>query len=633
MTGKYEEITKRALQNPDEFWAEQAEKLHWFKKWDKVLDRSNEPFYRYFTGGLTNVCYNAVDRHVLAGNGDNVAVIWESPETGKSRKITCRELLDEVSAFAAVLRDNGVEKGDRVLIYLPMVPETMVAMLACARIGAPHAVVFAGFSTESLADRIDDAGVKLVVCADGGVRKQKPVDLKGIADKALDLAKNKVKTVIVFDRGLNKWNRVPGRDKLWAEEMAKHRGAKVDCVPVESNHPLYLLYTSGTTGKPKGVVRDSGGHMTALACSMPLIYGTKPGDVYFSTSDFGWTVGHSYVCYAPLLAGITTIVYEGTPDYPDPGIWWSVCEKHKVNVMFSAPTAMRMLRKFPADWFTKHDLSSLRYIFLAGEPLDEPTWSWAKDALKKPIVDHYWQTESGWPMLSNMPGVEMLPFKPGSPTKAVYGWDLIVVSENGEEVPAGTRGLLVARPPLPAGTFLTLWGDDERYVQTYWKHFQGKLLFYTGDYAIRDEEGYFWVLGRADEVINIAGHRLGTREVEEVISGHPAVAEASAVGVADELKGQAIVGFVVLKHGQEPTDATRKSIIGLVREKIGAIAAPRDVQFVKMLPKTRSGKVMRRVLKGICEGAKMGDLTTLEDGASVEEVKKAVEIMTGSGGR
>jgi propionyl-CoA synthetase len=633
VTGKYEEITRRALQNPEDFWAEQAEKLFWFKKWDKVLDRSNEPFYRYFTGGLTNVCYNAVDRHVLAGAGDRVAVIWESPETGQSRKITYQELHDDVNAFAAVLQEHGIKKGDRVLIYLPMVPETMVAMLACARIGAPHTVVFAGFSTESLADRMDDAGVKLVVCADAGKRKQKAVDLKGITDKALALAKNKVPVVIVLDRGIGKWNRVPGRDRLWSEEMAKHRGARVDCVPVESNHPLYLLYTSGTTGKPKGVVRDTGAHMTALACSMPLIYGTQPGDVYFSTSDFGWTVGHSYVCYGPLLAGLTTIVYEGTPDYPDPGIWWQVCEKHKVNVMFSAPTAMRMLRKFPAEWFKKHDLSALRYIFLAGEPLDEPTWRWAKEALNKPIIDHYWQTESGWPMLSNMAGVELLPFKPGSPTKAVYGWDLIVVNENGEEVPAGTRGLLVARPPLPAGTFLTLWGDDERYVQTYWKHFSGKLLFYTGDYAIRDEEGYFWVLGRADEVINIAGHRLGTREVEEVISGHPAVAEASAIGVADELKGQAVVGFVVLKHGFEPDDATRKSIINLVREKIGAIAAPRDIQFVKMLPKTRSGKVMRRVLKGICEGAKVGDLTTLEDGASVEEVKKAVDNMTGVGGR
>ncbi len=625
--GRYDEVTRRALADPEGFWSEQAERLHWFRRWQTAIDRSREPFYRWFVGGLTNMCYNAVDRHVLAGRGDRVAVIWESPETGLSRSITYRELYDEVNAFAAVLKSHGIGKGDRVLIYLPMVPETMVAMLACARIGAIHTVVFAGFSIESLADRIDDAGVKLVVCADGGLRKQKKVDLKGITDKALALAKNKVPVVIVLDRGINQWQKVPGRDRLWADEMAACRGRTVECLPVESEHPLYMLYTSGTTGKPKGVVRDTGGHAVALAASMPLIYGTKDGDVYFSTSDFGWTVGHSYVCYGPLLAGLTTVVFEGTPDYPDPGIWWHVCEKHRVNVMFSSPTAMRMLRRFPADWFTKHDLSALRYIFLAGEPLDEPTWQWAKDALGRPVIDHYWQTESGWPMLSNMPGVELLPFKPGSPTRPVYGWDLVVVNENGEEVPAGQRGLLVVRPPLPPGTFLTLWGDDERYQQTYWKHFPGKLLFYTGDFAIRDEEGYFWVLGRADEVINIAGHRLGTREVEEVISGHPAVAEASAIGVADELKGQAIVSFVVLKQGQEPTDETRRSIINLVREKIGAIAAPRDVEFVKMLPKTRSGKVMRRVLKGIVEGAKIGDLTTLEDGASVDEVRRAVEML------
>jgi propionyl-CoA synthetase len=623
----YQQTFGRSLKQPEQFWAEQAERIHWYRKWDAVIDRGREPFYRCFAGGLTNACYNAVDRHVEAGRGDRVAVIWESPEAGRSESVSYVELLRRVNEFAAVLRSHGVEKGDRVLIYLPMVPETMVAMLACARLGAPHAVVFAGFSIESLADRIDDAGVKVVVCADGGLRKQKVVDLKGITDKALAIAKNRVTTVIVLDRGINKWNRVEGRDLVWADETAKHAGAVVPPVPVESDHPLYLLYTSGTTGKPKGVVRDTGGHITALCASMPLIYGTKDGDVYFSTSDFGWTVGHSYVCYGPLLAGLTTVVYEGTPDFPDPGIWWHVCEKHRVNVMFSSPTAMRMLRKFPADWFKKHDLSALRYIFLAGEPLDEPTWTWAKEALGKPVIDHYWQTESGWPMLSNMPGVELLPFKPGSPTKPVYGWDLIVVDDNGDEVPRGQRGLLVARPPLPVGTFLTLYGDDARYVQTYWKHFREKLLFYTGDFAIRDDEGYFWVLGRADEVINIAGHRLGTREVEEVISGHPAVAEASAVGVADELKGQAIVGFIVLKQGQEPSDETRKSIVKLVRDKIGAIAAPRSVEFVKLLPKTRSGKVMRRVLKGIVEGAKMGDLTTLEDGASVEEVQRAVDLL------
>lgn len=623
----YTELMKHTLSDPDGFWAEKAEKLFWYRKWDKVLDRSREPFYRYFTGGLTNMCYNAVDRHVESGLGDRTAVIWESPETGQRGKTTYRELLAQVNAFAAVLESCGIRKGDRILIYLPMVPETIVAMLACCRIGAIHSVVFAGFSVDAVADRIDDAGVKLVICADGSRRKGKPVELKQVIDKSLEVAKNKIDKVIVLDRGIVKWNRVLGRDLLWAEEMVRHSGAKVDPVPVPSDHPLYLLYTSGTTGRPKAVVRDTGGHMTALHASMSLIYGCKDGDVYWATSDFGWTVGHGYIVYGPLLAGLTTVVFEGTPDYPNPGIWWEVCEKHRVNVMFSSPTAMRMLRKFPADWFAKHDLSALRYIFLAGEPLDEPTWTWAKDALAKPVIDHYWQTESGWPMLSNMPGVELLEFKPGSPTKPVYGWDLVVVNERGEEVAPGQRGLLVCRPPLPAGTFLGIWGDEQRYLDTYWRHFHDKLLFYTGDYAIRDKDGYFWVLGRADEVINVAGHRLGTREIEEVISGHPAVAEASAIGVNDELKGMAIVGFAVLKHGFEPSDETRKSIIRLVREKIGPVAAPRDVQFVKMLPKTRSGKVMRRVLKGICEGAKLGDLTTIEDGASVEEIRKAVETM------
>ncbi len=624
---RYEEIMKCSLTDPDGFWAEQAEKLFWYKKWHKVLDREREPFYRYFTGGETNMCYNALDRHVAAGLGDRVAIIWESPETGQSCKITYRELLAQVNAFAALLRAQGVGQGDRVLIYLPMVPETVVAMLACCRIGAIHSVVFAGFSVDAVADRIDDAGVKLVICADGSKRKGKVVELKTIIDKALQVARNKVAKVIVLDRGIVNWERVPDRDLLWKEEMAKYAQAQVEPVPLASDHPLYLLYTSGTTGRPKAVVRDTGGHMVALHASMSLIYGCRDGDVYWATSDFGWTVGHSYIVYGPLLAGLTTVVYEGTPDYPNPGVWWEVCEKHRVNVMFSSPTAMRMLRKFPADWFTQHDLSALRYIFLAGEPLDEPTWRWAKDALGKPVIDHYWQTESGWPMISNMPGVELLEFKPGSPTKPVYGWDLLVVNQNGEEIEPGQRGLLVCRPPLPAGTFLGIWGDEQRYLDTYWRHFQNKLLFYTGDYAIRDNDGYFWVLGRADEVINVAGHRLGTREIEEVISGHPAVAEASAIGVDDELKGTAVVGFVVLKQGFEPSEETRKSIIGLVREKIGPVAAPKDVQFVKMLPKTRSGKVMRRVLKGICEGAKLGDLTTIEDGASVDEIRKAVENM------
>jgi propionyl-CoA synthetase len=625
--GRYEQVMDSSLRDREVFWTEQAARLHWYRRWDSFLDRSREPFYRYFEGGLTNITFNAIDRHVAAGQGERAAIIWESPETGQSRIVSYSELLDEVNVFAAALKDLGIGPGDRVLIYLPMVPEAMVAMYACARIGAIHSVVFAGFSHEALAERIDDAGVKLAICADAGKRKTKTVELKSLMDRALDAARNKVAHVIVLDRGIVSWNKVAGRDIAWSELVKKHAGAVVEPEPLAANHPLYLLYTSGTTGKPKAVVRDTGAHMTALHTSMSLIYGCRDGDVFWATSDFGWTVGHSYVVYGPLLAGLTTVVYEGTPDYPDPGVWWEVVEKHKVNVMFSSPTAMRMLRKFPSEWFEKHDLSSLRYVFLAGEPLDEPTWRWANEALGKPVVDHYWQTESGWPMLSNMPGVEMLPFKPGSPTRPVYGWDLLVVNDRGEEMPRGQRGLLVSRPPLPPGTFLGIWGDDERYLATYWRHFPGQLLFYTGDFAVEDDDGYFWVLGRADEVINVAGHRLGTREVEEVISGHPAVAEASAIGVADELKGQAVVAFAVLKQGQEPGEAMKKSIINLVREKIGPVATPRDVQFVRILPKTRSGKVMRRVLKGLVEGAGLGNLSTLEDGASVEEIRKAVQAM------
>ncbi|MFO7676598.1 MAG: acetate--CoA ligase [bacterium] len=625
--GRYEQVMEHSLARAEDFWTKEAGRLHWHRRWSRFLDSSREPFYRYFGGGLTNVAFNALDRHVAAGRGGRTALIWESPETGLSRVVSYAELLAEVNAFAAALRSLGVGKGDRVLIYLPMVPETMVAMYACARLGAVHSVVFAGFSYEALAERIDDAGVKLAICADAGKRKGKTVELKGLMDRALAAAKNKVEKVIVLDRGIAPWKPVAGRDLSWSDLARRHAGEEVEPEPLEANHPLYLLYTSGTTGKPKAVVRDTGAHMTALHASMSLIYGCREGDVFWATSDFGWTVGHSYVVYGPLLAGLSTVVYEGTPDYPDPGIWWQVVEKHKVNVMFSSPTAMRMLRKFPAEWFEKHDLSSLRSIFLAGEPLDEPTWRWAGEALGKPVIDHYWQTESGWPMLSNMPGIEMLKFKPGSPTKPVYGWDLIVVNEKGEEMPRGRRGLLVARPPLPPGTFLGIWGDDERYLETYWRHFPGRTLFYTGDFAVEDEDGYFWVLGRADEVINIAGHRLGTREVEEVISSHPAVAEASAIGVADELKGQAVVAFAVLKQGEEASEATRKSVINLVREKIGPVATPRDVQFVRMLPKTRSGKVMRRVLKGLVEGAGLGNLSTLEDGASVDEIRRAVQGM------
>jgi propionyl-CoA synthetase len=441
-----------------------------------------------------------------------------------------------------------------------------------------------------------------------------------------------VRRVIVLDRGIAPWTPVAGRDVRWSEEMAAVAGASVPAEPLESTHPSYILYTSGTTGKPKGVVRDTGGYMVALHSSMDYIYGCSQDDVYWSTSDIGWVVGHSYIIYGPLLAGVPTVVYEGTPDNPNPGVWWDVVDKHKVTVMFSAPTAMRMLRKFPTEWIEKHSLASLRYVFLAGEPLDEPTYRWASETLRKPVVDHYWQTESGWPMITNHMGLSPLVTKPGSPTREAIGWRLDVVNEDGSETPAGDRGFLVAHPPLPPGTLQTLWGDDERYVSSYWRMFEryGRSFYFSGDYAIKDKDGYFWLLGRADEVINVAGHRMGTREVEEVLSGHPQVAEASAIGIDDEIKGQAIAAFVVLKKDVAESEALLQDIIQRIRTEIGPIATPKILRVVPRLPKTRSGKVMRRVLRALCEDKAMGDLSTIEDGASVDEIRKALEELGGA---
>jgi len=622
--GNYQESWERSIKDPEGYWGEVAEKLFWKKRWTRVLDRSREPFYRWFVGGETNLCYNAIDRH-LAAKASRPAIIWESTEMNARRVLTYKEFHKEVNRFAFLLKKMGVKKGDRIIIYMPMIPEALVAMLACVRIGAIHGVVFAGFSYESLADRINSAQPKLLLCADASKRKGKEVRLKDIVDRALEFAEAKPEKVIMFDRGISSCKKVAGRDLIWQELMSSiPENAAVEPEWLESSDPSYVLYTSGTTGKPKGVVRDTAGYMVALVDSMEKIYGTRDGDVYWSTSDIGWVVGHSYIVYAPLLMGLTTVMYEGTPDNPNPGIWWDIVERNKVAVVFSAPTAFRMLRKFPEKWFREHDLSSLRYLFLAGEPLDEFTYQWATHALGKPVVDHYWQTETGWAILSNFAGLELLPIKPGSPTKPCMGWNLEVVNEKGETVPRGTKGFLVAHPPLPPGMMETVWGEDEKYVETYWKNYP-KPLYHTGDYSIQDQDGYFFMLGRADEVINVAGHRLGTREVEEVISSHAAVAEVSAIGVKDEIKGEAIAAFVVVKENIKPDAGLRKELINLVRDKIGAVASPRDLEFVKVLPKTRSGKVMRRVLKAICEGAKLGDLSTIEDGASLDEIKRAVE--------
>jgi propionyl-CoA synthetase len=629
MPKSYAEMHEYSIKSPDKFWGTEAEELFWYKKWDKVLDDSKAPFLKWFSGGVTNLCYNAVDRHALGAGRNKAAIIWESPETGQSRVITFFELYRLVNQFSAVLKNNGVKKGDRVIIYMPMVPESLVAVLSCARIGAVHSVVFGGFSFESLATRIDDCRPTAVICAEAGKRKGKVVSLKKIVDDAIAHSKEKVRTVIVLDRGIEAWNRVEGRDLSWQEEVAKVGNAVVAPEQMASDDTSYILYTSGTTGKPKGVVRDTGGYMVALHASMKYIYGCGADDVYWSTSDIGWVVGHSYIIYGPLLYGIPTLVFEGTPDSPNPGIWWDIIDKYGVTVVFSAPTAMRVLRKFPEEWIKKHDLSSLRYLFLAGEPLDEPTYQWATQTLGKPVIDHYWQTESGWAILTNNAGLELLPIKPGSPTKPALGWNLDVIGEGGDAIQPGQKGILIARPPLPPGALKTIWGDDETYLNTYWRKMPEKIgpIYYSGDYSIKDADGYFWMLGRADEVINVSGHRMGTREVEEVISDHPKVAEVSAIGIDDPLTGQAIAAFVVLKQGIQDSPELRQDIIKLIRDRIGAIATPKTLKVVAGLPKTRSGKVMRRVLRALCEERALGDLSTMEDGASVDEIRKALADM------
>ena len=625
----YEEIYRRSINDPAGFWGECADQLHWYRRWDQVLDESSAPFYRWFVGGETNLCYNAVDRHAQGERRGQAALIWESPEAGKSRVITFFELYREVNRLAGALRGLGVSKGDRVLIYMPMVPEAVLGMLACARLGAIHSVVFGGFSVQSLATRIDDAAPIAVLTADAGLRKGDPVPLKAMLDEALDAATvGSVRSVLVLNRSIAPCRMQPGRDLDWAEQVAR-ADRYVEPVAVGSTDPSYILYTSGTTGKPKGVVRDTGGYMVALHASMSQIYDVGLGDVYWSTSDIGWVVGHSYIVYGPLLKGVPSVVFEGRPDYPDPGVWWRVIEKYGVTCVFSAPTALRSLRKFPDHWMKERDLSSLRHFFTAGEPLDEPTYHWASEALGLPVIDHYWQTESGWAMLANSVGVEDLPIKPGSPTKPAMGHCLEVVDAEGTPVPKGEKGFLVERGPLPPGTLMTLWNDDQRYLKDYWGHFQGKQLYLTGDYAIEDQDGYFWMLGRADEVLNVAGHRLGTREIEEVISSHPAVAEVSVIGVKDELKGEGVLVIAVLKDHIAPAekDTVAEEIRKLVRARIGAIATPHAIRFVNMLPKTRSGKIMRRVIRAVYQGDTIGDLSTIEDGATIDMVRDAIEAM------
>ena len=626
----YVETHKRSLADVDEFWRERAALIDWQTPFSRVLDYGRPPFARWFVGGRLNLCHNAIDRH-LGKRADQPALIFISTETDQRKVYTYRQLFEEVNRLAAMLRAQGVHKGDRVLIYMPMIPEAVFAMLATVRIGAVHSVVFGGFAAASLATRIDDATPKVMVTADAGMRGGKAVPYKHLVDEALRLAQYPPAKVLIVDRGLDKaMKRDSGRDLDYATLAAEHRGATVPCEWLESSEPSYILYTSGTTGKPKGVQRDTGGYAVALNASMRDIFCVAPGETMFTTSDIGWVVGHSYIVYAPLLNGSTTIMYEGLPIRPDPGIWWQIVAEHRVRTMFSSPTAIRVLKKQDPAYMRKYDLKSMRYLFLAGEPLDEPTARWAADSLGVPIVDHYWQTESGWPILTASPGIDDTPRKFGSPSFPACGYDVRLLDEaTGKEVGVDQKGVLTIVPPLPPGCMSTVWGDDARFVKTYFETVPGKLVYSTFDWATRDADGYYFVLGRTDDVINVAGHRLGTREIEEAVQAHPGIAEVAVVGVADPLKGQLPVAFAVVKDPARVADssgvaAMRKEVMDTVDRELGAIARPGAVHFVTLLPKTRSGKLLRRSIQALAEGRDPGDLTTIEDPGALEQIRQAL---------
>ncbi|MEX3982604.1 propionate--CoA ligase [Paraburkholderia sp. EG287A] len=626
---RYRDFHRESVANPDDFWRREAGRIHWETPFDQVLDRSNPPFARWFCGGRTNLCFNAVDRH-LASRAQQNALVYVSTETGIERRYTYADLHAEVNRMAAVMRSLGVARGERVLIYLPMIPEAVFAMLACARLGAIHSVVFGGFAAPSLAARIDDAKPVLLVTADAGARGGKVIDYTPLVDEAMARAEYAPPKVLLIDRQL-------APERLNAPYLVdyeplreQHYDVQIPCEWLESNEPSYILYTSGTTGKPKGVQRDVGGYAVALAASMEYIFEGRAGDTMFTASDIGWVVGHSYIIYAPLLAGMTTVMYEGTPVRPDGGIWWRLVEQHHINLMFTAPTAIRVLKKQDPALLHCADLSSLRTLFLAGEPLDEPTAAWISDALGKPVVDNYWQTETGWPMLAIQRGVDPLPQKLGSPGVPCYGYDLVLRNEHtGEPCAQGEKGVITLSYPLPPGCMQTVWGDDARFVKTYWDSVPGQQVYSTFDWGVQDSDGYVTILGRTDDVINVAGHRLGTREIEEAISSHAAVAEVAVVGVNDAVKGQAALAFVVLRDANaaaSPADAQKlaASLTATVDRQLGAIGRPARVHFVPMLPKTRSGKLLRRAIAALAEGRDPGDLPTIEDASALQSIREAV---------
>jgi propionyl-CoA synthetase len=626
----YKEFHRRSIDDREGFWREQAQLIEWHKPFDRVLDYSKPPFSRWYVGGETNLCHNAIDRH-LSARADQKALVWISTEVDQQKTYTYRELHAEVNKTAAMMRSLGVARGDRVIIYMPMVPEACFAILACARIGAIHSVVFGGFAAASLAARIDDARPKLMVTSDGGSRMGKRVPYKPLVDESIRLARHPPQKVLILDRGLDPaMPSVAGRDVDWQTLAREHASASVPCAWLESNEPSYILYTSGTTGMPKGVQRDVGGYAVALAASMKYIFQGYAGETMFTTSDIGWVVGHSYIIYGPLIAGMTSVMYEGVPVRPDAGIWWRIVQDHRVNVMFSAPTAIRVLKKQDPAYLKKYDLKSLKHLFLAGEPLDEPTHVWIAEGLGRPVIDHYWQTESGWPLLSAVPGVEKTPIKFGSPSFAVYGYDMKLLREtDATEAGANEKAVVAIEPPMPPGFMTTVWGDDERYVQTYFKTFANRLVYSTFDWGIRDADGYYFILGRTDDVINVAGHRLGTREIEEAVNMHPNIAECAVVGIADALKGQMPIAFAVAKDTARlatPNGAKEleKEVMETVDRQLGAIARPKAVHFVSLLPKTRSGKTLRRSIQALAEGRDPGDLTTIEDPAALQQIREAL---------
>ena len=624
--GKYDEVYRQSIEDPDAFWAEAAEDVQWVKKWDKVLDDYGKPyFYRWFTGGELNSCYNAIDYHVENGRADQVAIIYDSPQTNTVKKITYRELQDQVSRFAGVIRSQGLEKGDTAIIYMPMIPETLVAMLACARIGVVHSVVFGGFAPNELAIRINDAKPKLIISASCGLEgATKVIAYKPLLDKAIELAEVKPEKCIIFQRPQVQSELIAGRDLDWDGAMAQ--AEPTECVTVAATDPLYILYTSGTTGIPKGVVRDNGGHAVAMKWSMRNVYDVQPGDVYWAASDVGWVVGHSYIVYAPLMLGCTTIVYEGKPvGTPDAGAFWRVISEHKVKVLFTAPTAFRAIKKEDpkGELLKKYDLSCFKYLFLAGERLDPDTYHWASDLLQKPVIDHWWQTETAWAIAGNCMGIEPLPIKPGSPTKRVPGFNVTILDSDGKELPANSEGIVTIKLPLPPGCLPTLWQQDQRYKESYVSMYPG--YYFTGDGGYIDDEGYVYIMGRVDDVINVAGHRLSTGGMEEIVATHPDVAECAVLGVEDNLKGQVPLGFFVLKDGvTKDPDEIAKELVQMVRDQIGAVASFRQATVVKRLPKTRSGKILRGTMRKIADNEDFRMPSTIDDPTVLDEIAEAV---------